>query len=262
MPADSLPIYRSRPEPASHGDTAGRANEAADVARRLRQALYEATQLHRALAASRRQTEAARQEIERLGSQVSRLTQELKRLSRREARARRLAYRDELTGLPNRRVLLDRLRQAIAQTTRHGRHVALLMVDLDGFKSVNDRLGHTGGDALLQAVAERLTGCVRAGDTVCRYGGDEFVVLLPEIADRDAAIAVERKIRTALSAAYVVDGTRITGPASIGTAVYPVDGRNCRDLIARADVAMYGAKADRKFSAGSRVPPGGHGTAR
>jgi diguanylate cyclase len=186
--------------------------------------------------------------MEDLVTQVARLTHEFARLSRLEARARRLAYRDALTGLSNRRVLLDRLRQAIAQSTRHERHIALLMIDVDGFKNVNDRLGHTVGDALLQAVAERLVECVRAGDTVCRYGGDEFVVLLPEIANRTAALAAERKIRIALSEEYEVVGCRITEKASIGTAVFPADGRNARDLIAHADSVMYRAKSEQRSS--------------
>lgn len=127
----------------------------AGATRRLHGALSELAQFRRALAASRRQTEAGRQEAASPAAQVAWLTQEPARLSRSEARARRLAYRDELTGLPNRRVLLDRVRQAIAQSTRHGRFVALLMLDVDGFNYVKDRLGHTIGDALLQAVADR-----------------------------------------------------------------------------------------------------------
>lgn len=159
-------------------------------------------------------------------------------------------------------MLLDRLRQSIAQARRHGRQLALLMADLDGFKDVNDRLGHTTGDELLRTVAGRLTDSLRAGDTACRYGGDEFIVMLPEIESRDAAIAVERKIRAALAAEYVVDGERINVTASIGTAVFPADGRTCRDLIIQADAAMYRVKAERRALATLRAPPGERGSVR
>lgn len=252
-PEDAITSSRSRPVAGSRDSTAGRNTASADTARRLHVVLSESAQFRRALAASRRQTEAAREEAASLAAQVARLTLELARLTRLEARARRLAYRDELTGLPNRRVLLDRLRQAIAQSTRHGRAVALLMLDVDGFKNVNDRLGHTIGDALLQAVADRLVNCVRAGDMVCRYGGDEFVVLLPDIANPGAALAAERNIRVALSAPYDIDGARITERASIGAAVFPADGRTSRDLIAHADAAMYRDKTDPQTRETSRA---------
>ncbi len=254
-PEDANSSARTRSVGGSRNAPVERNSATAEAPRRLHVGLSESAQLRRALAASRRQTEAAREEVASLAAQVARLTQEMTRLTRLEARARRLAYRDELTGLPNRRVLLDRLRQAIAQSTRHGRFVALLMLDVDGFKTVNDRLGHTIGDALLQVVADRLVNCVRAGDTVCRYGGDEFVVLLPDIVNRGAALAAERNIRVVLSAPYDIDGARITEQASIGAAVFPADGRASRALIAHADAAMYQDKADRQSPVTSRSSP-------
>ncbi len=102
--------------------------------------------------------------------------------------------------------------------------------------------GHTDGDKLLQAVAERLCACLRAADTACRYGGDEFIVMLPEVDGEQSAAVVEQKIRAQLAAPYLIDGTLITVTLSIGTAVYPVDARDHRDLIKLADTAMYRAK--------------------
>jgi diguanylate cyclase len=216
--------------------------DAADPAR-LQQALSELAELKRALATSQQQVKAARQQTATLVERNSRLTQRLTRLAQRVAQARHFAYHDELTGLPNRRLLLDRLNQAMAQGARQHKQVALLSLDLDGFKSVNDRLGHAAGDKLLQQVAERLAACTRGADTACRYGGDEFVIMLPEIDGQESAAAVAQKIRARLAAPFDVDGSVITLTASIGTAVYPVDGQNYRDLINRADIAMYRAKA-------------------
>ncbi len=212
------------------------------LAARLQQSCLELAALKAALAMSAQQSLAAQREVEQLSQCNSFLTQELSRLSEKEAKARHFAYHDELTGLPNRRLLLDRLNQAIAQGARQHKRVALLFFDLDGFKSINDRLGHWVGDNLLLQVAQRLSACLRSADTACRYGGDEFIVMLPEIDGRDSAEVVEQKIRTHLAAPYIVDGSTITATASIGTAVYPVDGKNYRDLIRQADTAMYHAK--------------------
>jgi len=210
---------------------------------RLEQALSAVSALERALAASQRQLRGAQERIEALENRDSRLKQRFLRLARKEAQVRHVAYHDELTGLPNRSLLLDRFNQAVAQGAREGRQVALLFLDLDGFKNVNDRLGHATGDRLLQQVAGRLTACIRAGDTACRYGGDEFVIMLPEVGGEVSAATVAEKIRVHLAAPYVVDGGTITVMASIGTAVYPVDGLNYGDLIQHSDIGMYRAKA-------------------
>jgi len=159
------------------------------------------------------------------------------------AQARRLAHHDELTGLPNRRLLLDRFKQVVAQGTRQHRPAALVFLDLDGFKSINDSLGHTVGDRILQQVAARLVACTRVSDTVCRYGGDEFVILLPEFEGQESAVAAAEKIRAHLDTPYVVDGTAIRMTISIGIAVYPVDGEEYGDLIKGSDFAMYRNKA-------------------
>jgi diguanylate cyclase (GGDEF)-like protein len=218
--------------------------DAADRApARLQQALSEVAELKQALATSQQQAKAARQQTATLVERNSRLREKLIRRRQEATQARHFAYHDELTGLPNRRLLLDRLNQAMAQGARQHKQVALLSLDLDGFKSVNDRLGHAAGDKLLQQVAERLAACTRGADTACRYGGDEFVIMLPEIDGQESAAAVAQKIRARLAAPFDVDGSVITLTASIGTAVYPVDGQNYRDLINQADIAMYRAKS-------------------
>jgi diguanylate cyclase len=209
---------------------------------RLEQAFSEIAGLEQALETSRQQLRFAEERIETLVRRESRLKQKFLRLAQKAAKVRHVAYHDELTGLPNRSLLLDRFNQAVAQGARQGRNVALLFVDLDGFKRVNERLGHAAGDKLLQQVGRRLSACLRACDTACRYGGDEFVVMLPEVGGDDGAARVAEKIRSRLAAPYAVEGSTITVPANIGTAVYPVDGHDYGDLIKQSDLDMYRAK--------------------
>jgi diguanylate cyclase len=203
----------------------------------------ELAELKRALTTSQQQLKAAQQQIETLAETNAGLSQKLIRLAEKCVHARHFGYHDELTGLPNRSLLLDRLKQAMTQSARQHKLLALLFIDLDKFKSVNDRLGHAAGDNLLQQVAKRLTACIRYGDTACRYGGDEFVIMLPEIDDEESTAAVTKKIRAHLAASYMVDGNVITVTASIGAAIYRGGGQNCSDLIEQADIAMYLAKA-------------------
>lgn len=203
----------------------------------------ELAELKRALATSQQQLQAARQQVDGLAKTNAALQRKLIRLAEKCARALHFAHHDELTGLPNRRLLLDRLKQAMGQSARHHKPVALLWVDLDHFKSVNDRLGHGAGDQLLQQVAARLAASIRCGDTASRYGGDEFVVMLPEIEGPEQAAAVAEKIRVQLAAPYLVDGQALAISASIGAAIYRADGQSCRDLLKQADLAMYLAKA-------------------
>lgn len=161
-----------------------------------------------------------------------------------DAYIRQLAYYDPLTGLPNRRLLGDRVMQALAQAQRFARRIALMFIDLDRFKQVNDTLGHKAGDELLKRVAERLSSCVREGDTVARTGGDEFVVVLTEIARPDDAALVAGKILEAMQPVVWLDGHSFDVTASIGIAICPVDsGSDGAELLRQADIAMYEAKA-------------------
>jgi diguanylate cyclase (GGDEF)-like protein/PAS domain S-box-containing protein len=153
-----------------------------------------------------------------------------------------LAQHDSLTDLPNRILFSDRLTQAMAMVHRHGKKLALLYLDVDRFKHVNDSSGHAAGDRLLQSIAERLRACVRSSDTVSRQGGDEFVILLSEVAHaQDAAVAAE-KILAALSEVYRIDELELYVSASIGIVTCPEDGTSAEDLLKNADTAMYRAK--------------------
>ncbi len=160
-----------------------------------------------------------------------------------EERIRQLAFFDPLTRLPNRTLLQDRLQQILAQAGRDGRQAAVLFLDLDNFKEVNDTLGHSIGDRMLEEVAERLQGCIRRTDTVARLGGDEFVVLLPALQRAEDAAEVARKIITSLAAAIDLDGREFFTSASIGIALFPGDGEDIDSLLKNADTAMYQAKA-------------------
>jgi diguanylate cyclase (GGDEF)-like protein/PAS domain S-box-containing protein len=153
-----------------------------------------------------------------------------------------LAQHDFLTDLPNRMLLSDRLTQAIALARRHGERLAVLFLDLDRFKHVNDSLGHAVGDMLLQSVARRLVSCVRSSDTVSRQGGDEFVVLLPEIESTNDAAASARNVIAALTAPHEVAHHQLHVTVTIGISIYPDDGPDAETLIKCADTAMYHAK--------------------
>lgn len=157
-------------------------------------------------------------------------------------RVAHLAEHDSLTGLPNRLLFNDRLGQSIARVSREGRQLAVLFLDLDGFKHINDSLGHPIGDKLLQSVAKRLLECVRSPDTVSRQGGDEFIVLLQDMEhDEDAAIAARRILR-AVAESHAVERHELHITASIGVSVYPGDGLDAETLVKNADTAMYHAK--------------------
>jgi diguanylate cyclase (GGDEF)-like protein/PAS domain S-box-containing protein len=154
----------------------------------------------------------------------------------------RAAHHDTLTGLPNRKLMQERLRQGLARHDRGGGALALMLIDIDRFKTINDSLGHKAGDGMLCQVAERIAGCLREGDTVARLGGDEFVVVLPDVADEAGAAAVAQKLTAALAPPMRVDGHTIHCTASFGIALYPRDGDGAESLMKNADTAMYAAK--------------------
>ena len=217
----------------------------ADLVRaRVQQARAVLVQLSDRVTGHQAASQDAGQHIKMLARSNARLKIKVARLRQEVARARHLAYHDELTGLPNRSLLMDRLTQTMAQAARQHKQVGLLLLDLDRFKSVNDSLGHAAGDKVLQQVAERLSACTRSCDTVCRYGGDEFVIMLPEIDGWESADVVARKIHTRLCAPFVFNDRAIVLTASIGIALYRTDGRNGSELITEADNAMYLAKAN------------------
>ncbi len=157
-------------------------------------------------------------------------------------RFRHIASHDALTGLPNRMLFRDRLEQAIALARRGRQRLAVLFLDLDHFKHINDSLGHAAGDELLQLAAGRLRQCVRESDTVCRNGGDEFLVLLPALRAGDEAARVAGTIVEVLSDPYSVRGHDAVAPPSVGIAVYPEDGDSVDNLLTNADAALYHAK--------------------
>jgi diguanylate cyclase (GGDEF)-like protein/PAS domain S-box-containing protein len=159
-----------------------------------------------------------------------------------EERIKRLAHHDTLTGLPNRNLLNDRISHALARVRRHGGRMAVLYVDLDKFKPINDTLGHEAGDWVLREVARRLNHCVRSSDTVSRVGGDEFVVVVEEIGRPGEAAMVARKIIEALATPIAYNEHPCLVGASIGIAVFPDDGNTMEEVSKAADVAMYRVK--------------------
>lgn len=174
-------------------------------------------------------------------------------LNRSLAVSRKMAYmahHDSLTGLPNRTLLDERLEQAISLASRHNKQTALLFLDLDGFKGINDTLGHPFGDRVLQEVAEKLRRCVRATDTVCRQGGDEFVILLSEIEHPGDAAQVAEKIIAGFAPPLVLDGQALQLNLSIGISVFPDDGDSVDTILKQADAAMYLAKLNHDVSYG------------
>lgn len=159
-----------------------------------------------------------------------------------EQRLRAIAHYDALTGLPNRVLLQDRLMQGFAAAARNARLLGLLVIDLDGFKAVNDGFGHSSGDTILRETAGRLSECLRSVDTLARIGGDEFVVVLPELSRREDAAVIAARLVNALRRPFAIDRVDARIGASIGISLYPDDGAQIDMLFARADAAMYAAK--------------------
>lgn len=159
-----------------------------------------------------------------------------------EEKIQQMAFHDSLTGLPNRKLFSDRLGIVLAQAKRNKKKVGIVMLDLDNFKDVNDTLGHDVGDTLLKAVAERLSGTLRKSDTVARFGGDEFVLIFPDMEVIEEAIQVVQKIIDRFHKPFLIDTHQLVVTTSIGIAVYPNDGMDEEILMKNADIAMYQAK--------------------
>ena len=199
----------------------------------------EVLQCASALARKWQHERALRVQVETLENVVAARTETLEAANRQ---LRHLATHDALTGLPNRVLLDDRLAQAMAHANRDGQPFALLVVDLDRFKLINDSLGHRAGDVVLDEVSRRLSSVVRDIDTVARTGGDEFIVVISPSAVPDDAVAIAHRARDALRAPLRVSGVELHVTCSIGVAYYPTDANSSDSLIARADAAMYCAK--------------------
>jgi diguanylate cyclase (GGDEF)-like protein len=208
-------------------------------------AALEPKPLRDAAANSRTQriSSAELREIESLRAMNAHLLRELAALKTREAETQKLADRDGLTGLYNRRRMLDLLESAISDAVQQDLHVGLLFIDLNGFKAINDKFGHAAGDKILTTVATRISSRVRAGDICCRYGGDEFVVVLPGIPDPFPVSRVADAIRERVSLPYWIGNEQQQLTASIGESMYPYHGENAAKLLHRADEAMYRLKA-------------------
>lgn len=174
---------------------------------------------------------------------IERLEHRVKWLERELLRVQFHATHDELTGLLNRGLFSDRLEQAVVQARRRKRQVGLLFLDLDNFKHINDRYGHQVGDELLQQVAQRLVGCTRDADTVGRFGGDEFMVLIPEVNSEQDVASLARKLKQCLMGPHMIGEHEVVLTATVGAAIYPDDSAEQEGLIRCADVAMYSAKA-------------------
>jgi len=178
-----------------------------------------------------------------LRAALANLRAENERVHESQAQIEFLATHDALTGLPNRLLARDRFSHAIALAGRQRTMAALVFLDLDHFKDVNDSLGHTRGDELLRGVGERLTKVLRSSDTVCRQGGDEFLILLGDLHDGTGAAEIAAKLLEQLSTPFLLDGLEVATSGSLGIAMYPDDGGDFDELLKKADIAMYGAKS-------------------
>ena len=177
-----------------------------------------------------------------LQAALAKLRAENERVRQSQARIEFLATHDSLTGLPNRILARDRFTHAIALARRHRTMAALVFLDLDNFKNVNDSLGHPRGDELLRTVGDRLSKVVRDSDTICRQGGDEFLILLGDVRDRGDVAEIGVKLLEQLATPFLLDGMEVSTSGSIGIAMYPDDGADFDELLKKADIAMYGAK--------------------
>ena len=236
-------VLRDPANPGTGGDTSKNPEQPDQIAG--------SEELSRALDACRRQLVAALQQLQSTLRQkgdllqlCSVLTEKVASLEITLAKANKFANYDELTGLPNRRLLLDRFIHAAAYANRHRQALALVFFDVNYFKRINDELGHVAGDQLLRQLATRLSSSIRGADTACRYGGDEFVVLLTDINCREDVVTALQKIHAKLDPPYIIDGYSIRLTVSDGLAIYPNDAERFTDLLQLADHSMFSNKSD------------------
>ena len=161
---------------------------------------------------------------------------------RYEEKIKYQAYHDTLTGLPNRLLFYDRLSVALSNARRGKKILAVIFLDIDGFKPINDNFGHDVGDILLQSITKRLMNCIRQGDTVARIGGDEFTIILPQIMQKEEVDEIARRLIDTLKEAYLINKHELYITASVGISFYPGDGEDMQTLMKKADIAMYSAK--------------------
>lgn len=210
-------------------------NQSEAVELKVQEAAAELNAVNDALAAEIDERHQLQQQLSQSDAALSRSRADLRK-------ANHSALHDALTGLPNLTLFNDRLRVALAQAERHSWRLAVMFIDLDGFKIVNDTHGHGVGDGVLRIVAQRLETMVRRGDTVSRRSGDEFLFLMLEAKDETTVLALAERILDELGQPYEVDALSVKMKASIGVALYPEDGQTPADLLEHADAAMYSAK--------------------
>lgn len=186
-----------------------------------------------------------------LADTIKQLRKHIFQLEQQLVLAQHAASHDKMTGLPNRSLLTDRVNQAIKQSVRNQTQLGILLLDLNGFKQINDSLGHSIGDELLTQVAQRLVSSIRATDSAYRYGGDEFIILSPEIDGAKGSVELIVKLRSQLHHPYFIKDQSIEIAASFGFAVYPTDATTQHDLIRLADISMYQDKSGNRRSAQS-----------
>jgi len=209
----------------------------------LRSALWEVAEIQRFLVTGIGEGRLPTVIAQRLTSCHGRLRDNLVQLVTAVDAITHQSCHDPLTGLPNRTLLMDRLHQAIALADRNETQVAVLVLDLDDFKAINDTHGHSAGDQALRHVASSIQTCIRASDTACRYGGDEFVVVLPDFAATGRIRAWAQRLRRQIARPFSWQGKDLRVRTSIGVAVYPRDTRDATQLLDRADQAMFRAKS-------------------
>jgi diguanylate cyclase (GGDEF)-like protein len=240
-------VVNAAPLLGEHDEVIGAAAIFVDVTEQRAQEERTRSRLEELVAARTREITLRNLELDRLNDELRTLTDGLEEMIRRRtAELAHLAHHDHLTGLPNRMLLVERLERAVTTAQRYSRSLAVLFIDLDGFKYVNDTFGHDAGDEVLQETARRLASNLRASDTLARLSGDEFVVLVAEMSRPEDARDIAESLLACLSEPFAVHGEHVALSASIGVSVFPFDASSPSELQRHADIAMYHAKESGK----------------